>query len=111
MGYNEGRNLVCDGGYNPKSNKSPPQIRRTNCNSYTRESHADISIPSPEGKQKSGSRARESIKILENLNTVLQNRDSTVHEIEEAEVKLTKFDEEYIRQILQKKENYRMFDG
>ena len=61
-------------------------------------------------KQKSGSRARERVKILENLNTVLQNPDSTVHEIEDAEVKLTKFDEEDIRQILQKNENYRMFD-
>ena len=61
-------------------------------------------------KQKSGSRARERVKILENLNTVLQNPDSSVHEIEEAEVKLTKFDEEEIRQILQKNENYRMFD-
>ena len=59
-------------------------------------------------KQKSGSRARERVKILENLNTVLQNPDSTVHEIEEAEVKLTEFDEEDIRQILQKNENYRM---
>ena len=61
-------------------------------------------------KQKSGSRARERVKILENLNTVLQNPDSTVHEIEEAEVKLNEFDEEDIRQILQKNENYRMFD-
>ena len=47
-------------------------------------------------KQKSGSRARERVKILENLNTVLQNPDSTVHEIQDAEVKLTKFDEEDI---------------
>merc|ERR1712208_279870 len=61
-------------------------------------------------KQKSGSRARERVKILENLNTVLQNPDSSVHEIEEAEVKLTQFDEEDIRQILQKNGNYRMFD-
>ena len=61
-------------------------------------------------KQKSGSRDRERVKILDNLNTVLQNPDSTVHEIEEAEVKLTKFDEEDIQQILQKNENYRMFD-
>ena len=61
-------------------------------------------------KQKSGSRARERVKILDNINTVLQNPDSTVHEIEEAEVKLTEFDEEDIRQILQKNENYRMFD-
>ena len=61
-------------------------------------------------KQKSGSRARERVKILENLNAVLQNPDSSVHEIEEAEVKLTTFDEEDIRQILQKNKNYRMFD-
>ena len=61
-------------------------------------------------KQKSGSRARERVKILENLNTVLQNPDSSVHEIEEAEVKLNEFDEEDIRQILQKNENYQMFD-
>merc|ERR1712105_332509 len=61
-------------------------------------------------KQKYGSRARERVKILENLNAVLQNLDSSVHEIEEAEVKLTMFDEEDIRQILPKNENYRMFD-
>ena len=61
-------------------------------------------------KQKSGSRARERVKILENLNTVLQNPNSTVHEIEEAEVELTTFDEEDIQQILLKNENYRMFD-
>merc|ERR1711888_270393 len=60
-------------------------------------------------KQKSGSRDRERVKILENLNAVLQNPDSSVHEIEEAEVKLTTFDEEDIRQILLQKENYRMF--
>ena len=35
-------------------------------------------------KQKSGSRARERVQLLENLNTVLQNPNSTVHEIEEA---------------------------
>ena len=61
-------------------------------------------------KQKSGSRARERVKILANLNTVLQNANSTVHEIEEAEVALTTFDEEDIRQVLLKNENYRMFD-
>ena len=47
-------------------------------------------------KQKSGSRARERVKILENLNAVLQNPDSSVHDVEEAEVKLTTFDEEDI---------------
>merc|ERR1712208_191944 len=61
-------------------------------------------------KWKSGSRARERVKSLENLNTVLQNPDSSVHKIEEADVKLNEFDEENIRQILQKNENYRMFD-
>ena len=61
-------------------------------------------------KQKSGSRARERVKILANLNTVLQNENSSVHEIEEAEVALTTFDEEDIRQVLLKNENYRMFD-
>ena len=61
-------------------------------------------------KQKSGSRARERVKILANLNSVLQNANSTVHEIEEAEVALTTFDEEDIRQVLLKNENYRMFD-
>ena len=61
-------------------------------------------------KQTSGSRARERVKILANLNSVLQNANSTVHEIEEAEVALTTFDEEDIRQILLKNENYRMFD-
>ena len=53
-------------------------------------------------KKKSGSRARERVKILDNLNSVLQNPESTVHEIEEAEKKLTEFDEEDIRQILLK---------
>ena len=38
-------------------------------------------------KKKSGSRARERVKILENLNSVLQNSNSTVLEIEEAEKK------------------------
>merc|ERR1712055_876868 len=61
-------------------------------------------------KHKSGSRARERVKILDNLNCVLQNPDSTVHEIEEAEIKLTEFDKEDIRQILQKNEKYRMLD-
>merc|ERR1711984_57163 len=61
-------------------------------------------------KQKSGSRARERVRILANLNTVLHDANSTIHEIEEAEVALTTFDEEDIRQILLKNENYRMFD-
>merc|ERR1712055_179790 len=59
---------------------------------------------------KSGSRARERVQILDNLNSVLQNPGSTVHEVEEAEIKLTEFDEEDIRQILLKNENYRMFE-
>ena len=45
-------------------------------------------------KQTYGSRARERVKILANLNSVLQNANSTLHEIEEAEVALTTFDEE-----------------
>merc|ERR1711947_37336 len=61
-------------------------------------------------RQKSGSRARERVRILANLKTVLQNANSTVHEIEEAEVALTTFNEEDIRQVLLKNENYRMFD-
>merc|ERR1711947_67376 len=61
-------------------------------------------------KQKSGFRARERVMILANLNTVLQNANSTIHEIEEAEVALTTFDEEDIQRILLKNENYRMFD-
>ena len=61
-------------------------------------------------KQASGSRSRERVKILANLNTVLQNPNSTVHEIEDAEAALTTFDEEDIRQILLKNENFRMFD-
>ena len=40
----------------------------------------------------------------------MQNPNSTVHEIEEAEAALTTFDEEDIRQILLKNENFRMFD-
>merc|ERR1712208_20147 len=54
--------------------------------------------------------SKERVKILANLNTVLQNPDSTVHEIEEAESTLTIFDEEDIRLILLKNENFRMFD-
>ena len=53
-------------------------------------------------KKKSGSRARERVKVLDNLNSVLQNPDSTVHEIEEAEKRLTEFDEEDICEVLQK---------
>merc|ERR1712215_482142 len=55
-------------------------------------------------------RARERVKILANLNSVLQNANSTIHEIEDAEVALTTFDEEDIRQILLKNDNFRMFD-
>merc|ERR1711936_1357636 len=61
-------------------------------------------------KQKSGSRARERVRILANLNTVLQNANSTVYEIEEVKVALTTCDEEDIRQVLLKNESYRMFD-
>merc|ERR1711895_403479 len=61
-------------------------------------------------KQASGSRSRERVKILANLNTVLQNPNASVHEIEEAEVALTTFDEEDIRQVLLKNQNFRMFD-
>merc|ERR1711947_25611 len=61
-------------------------------------------------KQASGTSSKERVKILANLNTVLQNPNSTVHEIEEAEAALTTFDEEDIRQILLKNENFRMFD-
>ena len=39
-------------------------------------------------KKKSGNRARERVKILENLNSVLQNSDSIVHEIEDVEKNL-----------------------
>ena len=60
-------------------------------------------------KKKSGSRAKERVKILDNLNSVLQNPDSTVHDIEEAEKKLTEFDEEDIQQILLKNEKFLMF--
>merc|ERR1711895_292922 len=61
-------------------------------------------------KQKSGSRARERVKILANLNTVLHNPNSSVHEIEEAEVALTTFDKEDIQQVLLKNQNSCMFD-
>ena len=61
-------------------------------------------------KKKSGSTAKERVKILDNLNSVLQNSESTVHQIEEAEKNLTDFDEEDIRQILLKNENFRMFE-
>ena len=61
-------------------------------------------------KKKSGSRAKERVKILDNLNSVLQNPESWVHQIEEAEKKLTEFGEEDIRQILLKNENFRMFE-
>ena len=47
-------------------------------------------------KKKSGSRAWERVKVLDNLNSVLQNPDSTVHETEEAETRLTEFNEEDI---------------
>merc|ERR1711888_62095 len=61
-------------------------------------------------KQAAGSRSKERVKILANLNTVLQNPNSTVHEIEDAEAALTTFDEENIQQILLKNEIFRMFD-
>ena len=61
-------------------------------------------------KKKSGSRAKERVKILDNLNSVLQNPESTVPEIEEAEKKFTEFDKEDIRQVLLKNENFRMFE-
>ena len=37
-------------------------------------------------KKKSENRARERVKILENLNSVLQNPNSTIHDIEEAQI-------------------------
>merc|ERR1712055_1003987 len=61
-------------------------------------------------KQAAGNRYQERVKILANLNSVLQNPHSTVHEIEDAEAALTTFDEEDIRKILLKNENFRMFD-
>merc|ERR1712239_6867 len=61
-------------------------------------------------KQASYTRSTERVKILANLNSVLQNPLSTVHEMEDAEAALTAFDEEDIRKILQKNENFRMFD-
>merc|ERR1711895_36544 len=61
-------------------------------------------------KQASYTRSKERVKILANLNSVLQNPHSTVHEMEEAEAELVAFDEEDIRKILLKNENFRMFD-
>merc|ERR1712226_473368 len=61
-------------------------------------------------KQASHTRSTERVKILANLNSVLQNPLSTVQEMEDAEAALTSFDEEDIRKILQKNENFRMFD-
>merc|ERR1712236_197108 len=61
-------------------------------------------------KQAAGNRYQERVKILASLNSVLQNPLSTVHEMEDAEAALTAFDEEDIRKILQKNENFRMFD-
>merc|ERR1712002_919956 len=61
-------------------------------------------------KQAAYTRSTERVKILANLNSVLQNPHSTVHEMEEAEAALTAFDEEDIRKILLKNENFRMFD-
>merc|ERR1711895_250319 len=48
-------------------------------------------------KQASYTRSTERVKILANLNSVLQNPHSTVHEMEEAEAELVAFDEEDIR--------------
>merc|ERR1712055_1185476 len=53
-------------------------------------------------KQASHTRSTERVKILANLNSVLQNPLPTVQEIEDAEAALTSFDEEDIRKILQK---------
>merc|ERR1711947_37127 len=61
-------------------------------------------------KQASYTRSTERVKILANLNSVLQNPLSTIQEMEDAEAALTSFDEEDIRKILQKNENFRMFD-
>merc|ERR1712215_279794 len=61
-------------------------------------------------KQASHTRSTERVKILANLNSVLQNPLSTVQEMEDAEAALTSFDEEDIRKILLKNENFRMFD-
>merc|ERR1712208_102929 len=60
-------------------------------------------------KQTSHTRSIERVKILANLNSVLQNPQSTVQEMEDAEAALTSFEED-IRKILQKNENFRMFD-
>ena len=61
-------------------------------------------------KKTSGNRARERVKFLEELNTVHQNPNSTRHDIEEVEKKLTSFDKKDIRKVLLKKENFRIFD-
>ena len=61
-------------------------------------------------KKKSGNRARERVKLLDELNSVHQNPNSTIHDIEEVGKKLTSFDEEDIRKVPLKNENFRMFD-
>ena len=58
-------------------------------------------------KKTSGNRARERVKFLEELNTVHQKPNSTIHDIEEVENFFTNFDEE---DILLKNKNFRMFD-
>ena len=58
-------------------------------------------------KKKSGNRTWERFKLLDKLNYV---PNSTIHEIEEVENKITNFDEEDILEILLKNGNFRMFD-
>ena len=60
-------------------------------------------------KKKSGNRARKRVKLLEELNTVHQNPNSTIRDTEEVKQKSTHFDEDDIRKVLFKNENFQMF--
>ena len=61
-------------------------------------------------KKKAGNRTRERVELLKQLNSVLSDPSSTVQDIEMVEEKLVEFDEEDIKHILLRTENYRLLE-
>ena len=61
-------------------------------------------------KKKTGSKRRERVELLNELNSVISDKSSTIQDIETVEDKLVKFDEEDIHPLLLRSENYRLLE-
>merc|ERR1712215_440616 len=61
-------------------------------------------------KKKTGSRRRERVELLNELNSVISDNSSTIQDIEMVEEKLVKFDEEELHSLLLRSENYRLLE-